>query len=207
MPRQKQKNRIVIGVTGSFGSGKSTVSRFLSSSGAGIIDADKIARSLLSRNNKIYKRIVSSFGVKVLDTNKQIDRQALAEAVFNNRRLLRKLNRIVHPEVIRIIKSRINDKKKGVIILDAPLLLEAGLKKALDTLVVVAINRDNQIKRLVKKTSLKKADILKRIKSQIPLRAKARLADFIIDNNGSVSETKKQAKRILRELTLHSPLK
>ncbi len=197
MPRQKQKNKIVIGLTGSFGSGKSTVSGILAAYGAKIIDADKIAASCLTPGSEIYGKVISVFGDKAIGKGKEIDRLALAKIVFNDTKLLRKLNGIVHPEVIRIIKSRMNSKKKGVIVLDAPLLLEAGLKNAVDKLIVVTINRDTQVKRLLKKTSLKKADILKRIKSQIPLRAKTRLADFIIDNSGSMLETKRQVKRLI----------
>ena len=201
MPRQKRKNKIVIGLTGSFGSGKTTVARILSSCGASIIDADKIARSCFSRKNKIYKKVISAFGGKILTADKNIDRRKLANIVFNDRELLRKLNSIVHPEVIGIIKSKINSKKKGVIILDAPLLLEVGLRNEVDSLVVVTINKGKQLNRLIKKTSLKRADILQRIKYQIPLRVKARLADFIIDNNGSLSETRKQAKELIMKLT------
>lgn len=197
MPRQKPKNKLVIGVTGSFGSGKSSVARIFASYGARVIDADKIARASLKRGGEAYNKIISIFSDKVLSAGKNIDRPKLAEIVFNDKRLLRKLTGIVHPEAIREIKSDINSKKKGVIILDAPLLLEAGLKQAVDRLVVVTLDRDTQIKRLLRKTHLSKADILKRIKLQIPLRAKARLADFIIDNSGSLAETRKQVKSIL----------
>jgi dephospho-CoA kinase len=200
MLRQKQKNKIVIGLTGSFGSGKSTVAGIFSSYGAGIIDADKIARGCFNRKNKIYKKVISAFGNKILGADKNIDRHKLAKIVFNNKKLLEKLNNIVHPEVARIIRSKISSKKKGVIVLDAPLLLEAGLRNALDYLVVVTLNKARQFSRLIKKTSLKKADIAKRIKYQIPLRAKARLADFIIDNNGSLKNTRKQVAQIRRKL-------
>jgi dephospho-CoA kinase len=197
MAKQKLNKKVVVGITGNFGSGKSTVARLLASYEAKIIDADKIAHRCLSRGNKVYRKIVSVFGDTILGKNKEIDRCRLGKVVFGDKKLLKKLNGIVHPEVIRIIKSKINSKKKGVMVLDAPLLLEAGLRSAVDKLIVVTINRDTQIMRLLKKTSLKKADILKRIKSQIPLRAKARLADFIIDNNGSLAKTRKQVKGII----------
>ena len=200
MPRQKQNKKIIIGLTGSFGSGKSTVAGILAAYGAKIIDADKIAASCLIPGSGIYKKVISAFGDKVISKGKAIDRPALARIVFSDQQLLRKLNSIVHPEVIRMIKAKMNSKKKGVLVLDAPLLLEAGLKNAVDKLIVVTINRDTQVKRLLKKTSLKKAAILKRIKSQIPLRAKARLADFIIDNSGSLQSTRKQVAQIRRKL-------
>lgn len=211
MLKPKRKNKIVIGLTGSFGSGKTTVAKILSSYGIRIIDADKIARSCFNRKNKIYRRVVSVFGDKILGPGRNIDRSKLGKIVFSSQELLGKLNRIVHPEVIRIIKLKINSVKKGVIVLDAPLLLEAGLRKAVDSLVVVTISKDKQFSRLIKKTSLKRADIARRIKYQIPLRVKARLADFIIDNNDSLAETRKQVKELimkLREnLTPRPPLK
>ena len=200
MPRPKQKNKIVIGLTGSFGSGKSTVAGIFSSYGAAVIDADKIARGCFNRGKKIYKKVILAFGNKILGADKNIDRHKLAKIVFNNKKLLGKLNNIVHPEIIRIVRSKISSKKKGVMVLDAPLLLEAGLQNAVDFLVVVTLDKDKQFSRLIKKTSLKKADIAKRIKYQIPLRAKARLADFIIDNNGSLKNTRKQVAQIRRKL-------
>jgi dephospho-CoA kinase len=201
MPRQKPKNKIIIGLTGSFGSGKTTVAKILSSCGARIIDADKIARGCFNRKNKIYKRVVSVFGEGILSADKNIDRCQLGKIVFSDKKLLGKLNNIVHPEVIRIIKSKINSVKKGVIVLDAPLLLEAGLRKMVDSLVVITISKDKQFSRLIKKTFLERADIARRIKYQIPLRVKARLADFIIDNNGSLAETRKQVKELIMKLT------
>ncbi|MFA5063393.1 MAG: dephospho-CoA kinase [Candidatus Omnitrophota bacterium] len=202
MPKQKQRNKIVIGLTGNFGSGKSTIARIFSAYGSKIIDADEIAHSCFSRKNKVYKKTISMFGAKILTPDKNIDRHKLARIVFNDKKLLGKLNSIVHPEVIRIIKSKINSKKKGVIVLDAPLLLEAGLRNMVDRLLVAEVTRDTRIKRLLGKRSLSRMDIAKRIRFQIPDNAKARLADFIIDNNGSLAETRKQVKELIMKLTL-----
>ena len=203
MLKPKRKNKIVIGLTGSFGSGKTTVAKSFVVYGGRVIDADQIARGCFNRKNKIYKRVVSVFGDKILGPDKNIDRSKLGKIVFSSQKLLGKLNRIVHPEVIRIIKSKINSVKKGVIVLDAPLLLEAGLRKMVDSLVVVTAGKGEQFSRLIKKTSLKRADIERRIKYQIPLRVKARLADFIIDNNGSLAETRKQVKELIMKLKLN----
>lgn len=200
MPKLKQKNKIIVGVTGSFGSGKSAVSGILASYGAKVIDADKIAADCLRRGSRAYKKAILTFGKGIVGKDRNIDRLKLARIVFNDKKLLKKLNRIIHPEVKGIIKARINSEKKGVIVLDAPLLLEAGLKNAVDKLIVVIIDPDAQIRRLVKKTLLKKADILKRIRFQIPQNVKSHLADFIIDNSGSLQRTKKQVAQIKEEL-------
>jgi len=200
MPKPKKDNKIIVGVTGGFGSGKSTVAGILATYGAALIDADKIAARLLKPGSGVYRKVIAVFGAKIIGKAKEIDRATLAKIVFSDKKLLKKLNKLVHPEVIRMIKARINSQKKGVLVLDAPLLLEAGLKKAVNKLIVVMASRDTQVQRLLKKTSLTKADILKRIKSQIPLRAKARSADFLIDNNGSLLETRKQVAQIRRRL-------
>jgi dephospho-CoA kinase len=194
------KRKIILGITGSFGSGKSTVAAILGSFGAKVIDADKIAHSIIRPGTKTYKKIVNAFGRDILKGNKAISRERLAKIVFSSKRLLRRLNGIVHPEVIRVIRQRIKSSSASTIVLDAPLLIEAGLAKIADKLIVVTITRKKQIERISGKTGLRKQDILKRIKAQIPLRNKIRLADFVIDNTGTINKTKKQAEQIRRLL-------
>jgi dephospho-CoA kinase len=200
-PRNKGERRIVIGVTGGFGSGKTTVSGVFESLGARVIDADNVAHRLLRRNKRVYRRIVSAFGTGILKKGKEIDRAKLATLVFASPDSLKKINRITHPEIIREIGEKIRYYgKKEAVVLDAPLLIEAGLANMVDKLVVVNINRNTQIERLYQNTSLDKADILRRIRSQIPLSAKVRMADFVIDNNGAVQDTRKQVKMVWNSL-------
>ncbi|PIP19959.1 MAG: dephospho-CoA kinase [Candidatus Omnitrophica bacterium CG08_land_8_20_14_0_20_41_16] len=203
--RPRKYKKLIIGVTGIFGSGKSTVSRIFKSYGAKIIDADKIAHRCLLPGAKSYKRIVSSFGKGIIfKARRKINRHKLGRLVFGNRRLLKKLNSIIHPKVISDIKESIRKSEAKVIVLDAPLLLEAGLKKMVDDLIVVIIDRDELIRRLMKKASLKRPDILKRINAQISQNIKSRFANFIIDNSGAVSDTKKQVKKIWKSLAPRS---
>ena len=198
--RKPNRKKIVLGLTGSFGSGKTTVAGIFRSYGAEIIDADRIAHSCIAGGTLSYKRICKAFGKDILKKNRTIDRVKLARIVFDNKGLLKKLNKIIHPEVIRIIRKKIKKSKSKIIVLDAPLLLEAGLRRMVDKLIVVKIKRAEQLERIQRKFSFSREDILKRIKRQMPLQLKVRLADFVIDNSGTIEETKKQIEEIRRLL-------
>jgi dephospho-CoA kinase len=200
MRKQGINKKAIVGITGVFGSGKSTVSKIFKSYGSNIIDADKIAHRYLLRGTKAYKEIIDFFGSSILKGRREIDRGKLGKLVFGNKKLLSKLNSIIHPKVISEIRAKIKKSKKGIVVLDAPLLLEAKLKRLVDDLIVVIIDKDELIKRLVKKTVLRRPEILKRVRSQIPLRMKKRVADFIIDNSGTIRETKKQVKKVISKI-------
>lgn len=206
MPRQKRNKKIILGVTGSFGSGKTTVSVFFKTFGAKVIDADKLAHESILPKGRCYKKIIVSFGKGILRSDGTIDRPKLGSIVFGNKKLLKELSNIIHPEVIKKMENIIKKSKTKIIVLDIPLLIESGLEKLVDKLIVVKINRREQLKRIRNKTALSRKDILKRIDSQIPLRVKTRLADFIIDNSATVEETKKQTRKIMKQLSLISGL-
>lgn len=197
---RKGKSKIVIGLTGGFGCGKTTVAGIFRSCGAKIVDADKIAHEVIRPASAIYTKIIRAFGTGILKKNKAIDRERLAGDVFGHKDALKKLNNIVHPEVIRIIKKEIKASAAKLVVLDAPLLIEAGLLGLTDKLVVVSLSRRKQTERIINRTSLARADISKRIKAQIPLAYKIRMADFIIDNNGTIGQTRKQVAKIWRLL-------
>lgn len=196
----QNKIKMVIGVTGNFGSGKTTVANILRACAATVIDADRISRRFLAYGTPTYRRIIRIFGRKILKKDRTIDRAKLAALVFRNKKMLDKLNRLIHPQVIRMIKGKIRSAKSSMIVLDAPLLIEAGLKEMVDKLIVVKISRKEQIRRLRAKTGLGKKEILQRIKAQLAQSKKARLADFIIDNNATIAQTKKQVEEIRRSL-------
>jgi len=166
---------LIIGITGSLGTGKTTVANMFKEYGLKILDADKIAKKLMQPNEVCFKPIIRYFKKDILDKGK-ISNKKLSEIVFNNKKYLNELCRIIHPEVIKEIekKIRIYKKVKGVkgIIIDAPLLIEAGLHKFVDYLIVVKTSYDLQIDRVLKKMPLKRADILKRINAQMGINKK-----------------------------------
>lgn len=189
---------MIIGITGSFGSGKTTVARiFKKFTNCSIIDADKITRDLEKPNKILWKNILMEFGRGILK-NKKIDRKKLADIVFSDKNKLKKLNKITRPEIIKEIKNKIRSSNKEFIILDVPLLIEAGMLKMVDKLIVVKTDRKVLMDRLAKKYS--KGEILKRITSQLSLRKKIKFADYVIDDSKSLKDTEKQVNDICKKM-------
>ncbi len=194
----------VIGLTGGFGTGKSTVAGIMADQGALVIDADRIAHEIMEPGTRTHKLIVDHFSQAVLDEAGHINRKALAEIIFapGAGEQLAELNSIVHPLVIEIIKQRIDQLKEQdsaqLIVLDAPLLFETGLKKTVDKVIVVETDRKKQIERCQRAyNNITEEEILNRINTQMPLEEKIARADFIIDNNGSEDNTRDHVKKFL----------
>lgn len=199
MPKQK-KNKFILGVTGNLGCGKSTAAEMFKTKDAQVIDADILAHKLYRAGSGIYRKIKKAFGRGIIKPGNRIDRVKLAKIVFADKKALTLLNNIVHPELIREIKRRIRNSDKKIIILDAALIIEAGLKKMVDRLVVVTAKRNQQILRGQKSLGLNRGEVVRIIKSQVSQKAKSRFADFIIDNSGSIEKTRKQVLAIRRNL-------
>ena len=199
-----KRKPLVLGITGSFASGKTTVAKMFKELGVFVIDVDKIYHQLIKPKGPVYKRIVDSFGVAILKKNMEIDRIKLGKMVFGKKELLENLCKITHPAIIKKIEDELYNlnkmKNKNIIAIDAPLLIEAGMDKRVDKLIAVKIKRQLQFLRSKKKRGLHGAELIARIKSQIPLAKKIKLADYIIDNNGSLEQTLKQVKAILNDL-------
>ena len=193
----------VIGLTGSLGSGKSTAAMMFSDLGAKVLNADKIAHQQIRPGAKCFRPIVKAFGGDILTTGR-IDHKKVAARVFRDSRQLRKLERIIHPEVRKVILAKIkkykSSKRKDVVVIDVPLLFESKLNDHVDISIVVKANRATQIARATKLLGITKAEAERRIKAQMPLRQKIRLADMIIDNDGTLTQTKKQVKQIWEKL-------
>jgi len=198
MRKPKPSNQRVIGLTGSFGTGKSTVAKILRSCGALVIDADKISHGLIKPDGAAYSRVIRLLGKRIVNSQGIINRGKLAGIVFSDKKSLAEFNKIMHPAVIRRMKQEIKEAKEKIVVLDAPLLIETGLNKLVDSVVVVKASLANQLKRVQKKRGLSRPEIIARIRAQIPLKEKLRSADFVIDNNGTLSNTRKQVALIRR---------
>jgi len=199
MPKSR-RNKFILGVTGCIGCGKSTVAAIFKTKDCLLINADALGHELMSVGTGVYRKIIKSFGERILKSDNAIDRVKLSEIVFTDRKALAKLNGIVHPELIRQIKRRIRNANKRIIILDAALIIEAELTGMLDKLVVVTAKSRQQILRSQKSLGLTKKQVILRMKSQISQKAKSRFADFIIDNSGQLAKTRKQVSQIRRQL-------
>jgi len=191
---------LIVGLTGSLGSGKSTVAGIFKSFGAKVIDADAITRELLAPGGKAEKKVAKVFGHAILCANK-INRVALANIVFHDPRELKKLTEILYPIGLKQIKKQIVEHKNAkLIILDVPLLFESGWDKLSDVNIVVQSNQKIQIKRIQKSRSLSEADIKRRIQCQMPIKEKLQRADIVIDNRGSLAQTRVQVRAIVHRL-------
>lgn len=193
---------MIIGITGSIGSGKTTIAKLFSKHHFNRIDADEIAHELL-KNSKIKNKIIKEFGNEILDKQKNIDRKKLGSIVFNENDNLKKLNSIMHHVIINKIKNQINkiQNKCGnntKIIIDAPLLFETETEDVFDKIIVVKTKKENIFKRLNKKFSKRQIENI--LKQQMPLEEKAKRADFVIENNGNLKEIKKQVKEITMKI-------
>jgi len=194
---------IVIGLTGSLATGKSTVAAIFRKKGAVVLDADKTAHRLIAPGGNCTKAVIRRFGNRIL-RNGTIDRRKLGGIVFNDERALKKLMRIIHPAVEKEFRKEISAYRKGgkvkVVVMDVPLLFESGLDRLADVTVTVASSQRDQIIRAKRKFKITREQALKRIKNQMPLRRKILLSDIIIDNRGSLKDLKKKADAVWNRL-------
>jgi len=193
---------LIVGLTGGIVGGKSTAASMFRDLGAKIIDADRLGHSVILPYKPAWKKIVKLFGKDILQNDLTIDREQLGKIVFTNQTLLKKLNEITHPEIIKLIKKKINlarnktHNQEKILIIDAALIYEAKIDRLMDKIIVVYIDEDEQIKRLIKRNNLSKKEALQRIKSQIPMKEKVKMADYVIDNSSSLDKTQKQVEKI-----------
>ena len=189
---------LLVGLTGSIATGKSTVSRMFAHLGARVIDADLLAREVVMPGQPAYARIVEEFGRQVVQEDGSLDRKALGAVVFADAAKRRRLEEITHPAIglrqQRILSVLDEEAFEGVVIWDAALLFEGGGVAKMDRVVVVYADPETERRRLMERDGLSDADARARIASQMPIAEKAKLADHVIDSWGTREETERQVR-------------
>ncbi|SHG84394.1 dephospho-CoA kinase [Ornithinibacillus halophilus] len=193
---------IVIGLTGSIASGKSTVSLMFDEFNIPVIDADKISREVVEPGEEAYEKIVATFGESIVREDGKLDRKELGAIVFENEEKRKQLNEIVHPAVRKSMlekRDALIEQGEKCVVLDIPLLFESKLTHFVNKTIVVYVDEDVQLKRLMERDGYNEKEAMQRIQSQIPVKEKANLADEVINNNGTKFETLEQLDQILRK--------
>ena len=190
----------ILGLTGGISSGKSTVSKHFIAKGIDVIDADTVAKEVVEPRTPGLARVVAHFGSKILTESGELDRKALGDIIFNDPVKREDLNEILHGEIGEVIQNRIDHLKqsgKELIVLDIPLLFEAGYETKCDEIMTVFVSSETQMTRLINRDSISKDEALAKINSQMSLIDKALKSDIIIDNEGSIDNTCLQVDRWL----------
>ncbi|MGQ9824175.1 MAG: dephospho-CoA kinase [Desulfotomaculales bacterium] len=194
---------LVVGLTGGIAAGKSTVAKMFKELGAYVIDYDALSREAVQPGTPAWQEIVTYFGEEILKKDGTLDREKLGRLVFHDPEKLRTLNGIIHPEVFREGEKQATEifrkDPAALIIKDIPLLVETGAQKLVEVVIVVYARPEVQLQRL-KERGLSLEDAKARLNAQAPPEERLKYADFIIYNNGSLEETKKQVAQIYRIL-------
>ena len=188
----------VIGITGGIASGKSLVTKQLKLMGYQVIDTDEISHHILE-DQGVINELTDIFGNEILEQGK-VNRKALGNIIFRNKDKQLLLNKIIHPRVIDVVKKELHEVINDIVFVDVPLLYESGMESMMDKVIVISASLDTQILRLVNRDNIERDYAIDKINMQMPLQEKSKLADFIIDNNGSIEDTLKQLDFIIRRI-------
>lgn len=195
---------MLVGLTGGIATGKSTVSAMFRGLGCVVIDADRLAREVVEPGQPAYNEIVETFGRGVLEPGGRLDRKALGAIVFANEDRRRRLEAITHPRIRARLQARLDDLGaegfEGIVIFDAPVMIESGTHRGMDRLVVVTSDEAAQVARQQARDGLGPAEATQRIRSQMPLDEKVRVADYVVDNSGDLAATEAQVREVHRRL-------
>ena len=193
----------LVGLTGGIASGKTTVAKILERLGAAIVDADVLSREVVEPGQAAWHDIVTTFGHEVLQSDQTLDRQKLRTIIFNNPNARKQLEAIIHPRVRALAEQRIREHKEAgyaVVVYVVPLLFEGNLQDGLRPVILVACDINVQRQRLKQRDQLDRTAAQKHIDAQMSLEEKRRLADYVIENNGSLADLERQVRAILAQI-------
>lgn len=187
---------MIVGLTGGIATGKTTVAAMLRKAGARIIDADRISHEVAAPGKPAWKQILAVFGKQVLHADNTIDRKRLGAVVFNDSGLRRQLENIIHPLVYTQINAEVEQVRRTdpqvLIVQDIPLMMETGAHARFTEVILVYIPPEAQLRRLMQRDVISEAEARSRIDAQMSIDAKRELATIIIDNSGSLAQTREQ---------------
>lgn len=193
---------MIIGLTGSIASGKSTVAKMLAGYDLPIVDADLVARQVVEPGTETLVKIAEAFGEDVIKKDGTMDREKVGAIIFHEPAKRKMLNDIIHPAIrVEMIRQREEYLQQGAphVIMDIPLLFESKLQHFVDKILVVSVKEDVQLERLMKRNLLSIEEAKARIASQLPISVKEQGADAVIYNNGDIKTTAQQLEAILKK--------
>ncbi len=198
MKKHKRRKKLVVGITGGFGTGKSKVAGLLRKQGFFVLDADRVAHETLQATNPVFEKIREKFSDAFVSGF--LERRKLAEIVFKNPLRLKRLEKLIHPYVLKRLVNEIRKSKNKRIAIEVPLLFEAKFQKIFDFIVTVFAGTNEADARL-QEQGWTKTEIRRRRAEQWPIHKKMAKSDFVINNSGTRKETRKQVRKLLKKLT------
>jgi dephospho-CoA kinase len=193
---------LTVGLTGGIGTGKSETLRAFRRLGAATLCLDEVAHQVLAKGGPAYGPVRRAFGRGVLGGGGEIDRRALGRLVFARPGLRRRLERLTHPVILGRMRRHMRAQRRGLMIVDVPLLFEAGLEKEFDLTAVVTASRLTRLRRLRRRDGLPLRELRRRMAAQLPLARKARRADMVIGNDGTLGELSRKVREYHRAFEL-----
>ncbi|MFA3799796.1 dephospho-CoA kinase [Leptotrichia hongkongensis] len=203
--------KVVIGLTGGIGTGKSTVSQILKEKNFPVIDLDVISHEVI-KFPKVVEKIVENFGKEVLEYNNTgnwiISREKLGRVIFGNREKRVILNSIMHPEILHIMREKILECKKEnkIIFVEIQLLFEVQWEKEFDYILLVSAEKETQIKRILSRDKRSKEEALSIINSQMPLDEKKKISDYVIENDGNIQDLERKIDGFLKKIEFENKM-
>ncbi|MCX6157650.1 MAG: dephospho-CoA kinase [Ignavibacteriota bacterium] len=198
----KFKDKILIGITGGIGSGKSEVCRLLHKRGYKVIFADLIAKELYKKDKTLAKKVVTAFGKDILNYKGVISLAKLREKVFSSKTNFRKINNIVHPTVIKYLMNIIKGAKQKIVIIESALVFDTDFYKYLDYVIMVYSNKKNRLQRIMIRDGAKKKEIEKIMSFQLDEKEKIERSDFVVVNNKPIEDLEKDIEFLSKILKL-----